>query len=88
VIPTFDRTIVNDRLQQLCSELEEKNLQVQREKEISQNTAKQLEDAQRGQETMEVLRSQTAEILMLLSEQRGHGGIEDMKLTQADHGAK
>lgn len=83
-----DRTIVNDRLQQLCSELEEKNGQIRREKEISQNTRKQLEDTLREQEALKTLQSQTTDILRLLTEQKGHGAIQEIKLAQADHGAK
>lgn len=83
-----DRTIVDDRLQQLCRELEEKNLQIQREKEISQNIGKQLEDTRMEQEALGAVRSQTADILRLLSEQRGHDVIEEVKVAQADHGAK
>jgi hypothetical protein len=82
-----DRTIVDDRLQQLCRELEEKNLQFQREKEISQNTSKQLEDMGMKQEALGAVQSQTADILRLLSEQRGHDSIEEVKVALADHGA-
>lgn len=80
--------IVSDQLQQLCRELDEKDSQIKREKEISESVAKQLANYQDEQQALEVLRSQTSDILKILSEQHSRDDIKQVKLAQADHGAK
>lgn len=79
---------VSGQLQQLRKELDEKVSQIKREKEINDCFAKQLSDHRKKQEAMEVHRSQTSDILKMLSEQQNSESLKQLRDAQIDNGTK
>jgi len=75
---------VNDKMQILSQQLEEKDSQLRRERDVADQLAKQLEEQRQAQSSLIEMRAQTSEIFKLLNEKHGQDGFEQVKLAQDD----
>lgn len=83
-----DATQVNDKMQFLGQQVEEKDSQARREREMAVQLSKQLAEYQETQPSLEDMRTQMSEIFKILSRRQSDEKLEQIGLVQAESTAK
>lgn len=79
---------VNEKVQLLSQQVEEKESQAKRERDITGQLTKQLGESRKTQSSFEDMRAQTSKIVKMLSERQDGDSIDLVMLAQEDSKAK